>query len=320
MLTRALSSLGLMCIGLVLACLAGEGLVRLATADQRNYMVEMWRYATLLKRESANPAVGHEHVPNSSARLQGVDVSINSLGMRGPEPDLSDPKRRNIVIIGDSMAFGWGVEEARTLRGQLAQALGGTVNVMTTGVGNMNMQQIVAHWLDYSPKIAADTVIVLTTARATEVQEQERAGWLVQHSQLYALMVSFSKMLTPGQPGQQSLLAFYQKAWGDGPGRTGMVRALDALRADQQQRGYRVIVALMPETHEFHPYPFGFITEVMQTETTARGWPFIDLLPELADRPARSYWAMDEDPHPNGDALGRVARRLLPSLTTPAAQ
>lgn len=317
MLTRVLSSLGLMCLGLVLACLAGEGLVRLATADQRNYMVEMWRYATLLKRESANPAVGHEHVPNRSARLQGVDVSINSLGMRGPEPDLSDPKRRNIVIIGDSMAFGWGVEEAHTLRGQLAQALGGTVNVMTTGVGNMNMQQIVAHWLDYSPKIAADTVIVLATVRATEVQEAERAGWLVRHSQLYALGVAFSKMLAPGQ---QNLVGFYQQNWGEGPGRAAMVGALDALRADQQKRGYRVIVALIPETHEFHPYPFGFITEVMQKETTARGWPFIDMLPELADRPARSYWVMDQDPHPNADALERVARRLLPSLTTPAAQ
>ena len=317
LLPRVVASIGLMCVGLVLACLAGEVLVRLATADQRNYMIEMWRYATLLKRESVNPRVGHEHIPGSFAQLQGVDIAINSLGMRGPEPDLTNPQKRNIVILGDSVAFGWGVSEAGTLRGQLAQVLGDSANVMTTGVGNMNLEQIVAHWLGFSPQIKTDTVIVLATARATELQEKERAGWLVRHSQLYALVLAFSKTL---MLEHKELLAFYQKIWGDGPGRVAMTRALDELRADQQRRDYRVVVALMPESHEFAPYRFGFITQVMQKEVVARGWQFIDLLPALADRPARSYWVMDQDPHPNADAFQRIARHLMPSVTSSASR
>ncbi|MFD0391501.1 hypothetical protein ACFQ4K_32495 [Tistrella bauzanensis] len=57
--------------GIVLGCLAGEGLVRLGTANQKNYVIEMWRYANLLKQRSDDPAIGHEHRPGQSARLQG---------------------------------------------------------------------------------------------------------------------------------------------------------------------------------------------------------------------------------------------------------
>ena len=41
-------------------------------------------------------------------------VSTNSQGFRGPEWDLS-PRRKNVVVLGDSFAFGWGVQWEQTI-------------------------------------------------------------------------------------------------------------------------------------------------------------------------------------------------------------
>jgi hypothetical protein len=312
-----LSRAGLVLLGLVLACVAGEALVRVATATQQNYLIEMWRYATLLKRHSADPVIGHEHIPNASASLQGVEVSINSLGMRGPEPNLTAPGKRKIVIIGDSTAMGWGVVEENTLRGQLATELGPTAEVMTTGIGNMNMTQIVAHWLRYSERIRPDTVILLATARAPDLQAGEDSGWLVRHSQLYALGVSFVHIAIKNTSGKEGLVDHYREIWASGPGREAMDAALDRLNTDREKYGYRVIVMLVPEPHSYHPYLFDFTTVVMRGETESRNWTFIDPLPELQQQQAETYWISKSDVHPNAKALNVMTNLLKPYLESP---
>lgn len=316
-LVRFLSAAGLVLFGLLLACIAGEVLVRVATASQQNYLIEMWRYATLLKRQSADPTIGHEHVPGTSASLQGVEVSINSLGMRGPEPDLATPGKQKVVIIGDSNAMGWGVPEADTLRGQLAADLGPAAEVMTTGVGNMNMTQIVANWLRYSGTVRPQTVILLATVRAPAVQEGEGAGWLVRHSQLYALLVSFVQIAMQNTPGREGLVDHYRTLWSGGPGFVAMEAALDRLKANQATESYRVIVMLVPEPHSYQPYLFGFTSDIMRSEAETRGWTFIDPLPELEQKPAESYWVTNSDVHFNADAFHIMAELLKPYLEAP---
>lgn len=306
-----------MILGLLLACAAGEGLVRLATASQQNYLIEMWRYATLLKRNSADPAIGHEHIPGASASLQGVEVSVNSLGMRGPEPDLATPGKRKVVIVGDSIAMGWGVPEGETLRGQLAVGLGPDIEVMTTGVGNMNMTQIVANWLRFADVIRPDTVIVLATARAPAVQDPDKAGWLVRHSQVYALIVSFVEMAMHNAPGQTGLVDAYEKMWAGGPGRVAMDVALDRLKADQVKYRYRVLIMLIPEPHSFQPYLFTFTSNILRAESEKRGWTFLDPLPDLQQQPAETYWVANNDVHPNAKAFRVMADVLKPYLKSP---
>jgi hypothetical protein len=314
---KLLSGTGLVLFGMLLACASVEGLVRVATSSQQNYLIEMWRYATLLKRNSADPVIGHEHIPGASALLQGVEVSINSIGMRGPEPDLSTSERRKVVIVGDSTAMGWGVPEHETLRGQLASRLGSGNEVMTTGVGNMNMTQIVANWLRYADTVHPDTVIVLATARAPAVQETGQAGWLVRHSQAYALLVSFIEIASSNTPGPVGLIAAYEKTWTAGAGRAAMDAALDRLKSDQAKHGYRVLVLMIPEPHSFQPYKFDFATNIMRAESEKRGWIFLDPLPTLRKEPAESYWVANNDVHPNAKAFHIMTDVLKPYFLPP---
>jgi len=309
-----LSNVGLVLLGLLMASASIEGLVRVATSSQQNYLIEMWRYATLIKRRSADPAVGHEHIPGASARLQGVDVSINSLGMRGPEPNLRTAGKRKLVIIGDSTAMGWGLPESETLRAQLAAQLGDGWEVMTTGVGNMNMSQIVANWGRYSERIRPEAVILLATARAPALQVTGEAGWLVRHSQAYALLVSFVESAMANKPGQVGLLEGYKKIWTTGPGRAAMNTALDRLESDRVRHGYHVLVMMIPEPHSLSPYQFSFMTEAMRQESEKRGWAFIDPLENLQKAPAKSYWVAHNDVHPNAEAFRVMADMLRPYL------
>src|SRR5438552_3128600 len=74
------------------------------------YDLEMWKYARDLKQIAKNPLIGHEHRPNSEARLMGVDVKINSKGLRDREiPYERTPSVVRIMMLGDSFTEGWGV-------------------------------------------------------------------------------------------------------------------------------------------------------------------------------------------------------------------
>ena len=55
-----------------------------------------------------------------STRLWSVTLSINAEGRREPEPEPKD-SRPTVLGLGDSFAFGWGVEHSETLFAQLSR-------------------------------------------------------------------------------------------------------------------------------------------------------------------------------------------------------
>ncbi len=58
---------------------------------------------------------------------QGVQVDINSLGLRGPEPTLPKPPgTRRILAVGDSSVYGFGVPLDDAFVSVMAQAMGGS--------------------------------------------------------------------------------------------------------------------------------------------------------------------------------------------------
>ena len=64
---NAVFSAIILVICLVLGLGVGEAVLRIKNMSMQNYDIEMWRYAKELKTPSADPALGHEHIKNSSA-------------------------------------------------------------------------------------------------------------------------------------------------------------------------------------------------------------------------------------------------------------
>ncbi|MBF0301161.1 MAG: hypothetical protein HQK51_20805, partial [Oligoflexia bacterium] len=88
-----------------------EIIIRLAYPWFKNYDLEMWRYAAYAKKVSDHLLISHQHRPNSYFKdLYGVEVKINSKGLRDYEYTYNKSKDvYRILVLGDSITFGWGV-------------------------------------------------------------------------------------------------------------------------------------------------------------------------------------------------------------------
>ena len=176
MLRTALVRLALV-IGGVLVVLAGIEIgVRVVNAFDRNVLDEMLsprpyppdRRLTLvhLVRPNADDRIVYELRPGVTGIFRRVPVSINSLGMRDVERPLA--KRAGvfrIVGLGDSWAFGWGVERERSfyarLERSLAERLGADrVEVWNLGVPGYNTVQQVRRLERDVEALAPDLVLV----------------------------------------------------------------------------------------------------------------------------------------------------------------
>lgn len=105
--------------------------------------------------------------PNLSVKFHDVPVTTNSFGMRGPEIRVEKPAGvYRIALLGDSFAFGWGVEEektfARVIERELNAALpqGPKVELLNFGVPGYSTFQEVASFEQYGAKFHPDLVLV----------------------------------------------------------------------------------------------------------------------------------------------------------------
>ncbi len=113
-----------------------EGVVRVVNSDMKNYDIEMWRYANELKMQ--DPVLGHNHLTNKGSVLQGVEIKLNSKGMRSDEFGIDDKK---ILFLGSSISLGWGVEQKDSYPGIIQTKLSSNLinyKVLNGSIGNYN--------------------------------------------------------------------------------------------------------------------------------------------------------------------------------------
>lgn len=303
-------------LGVFFAVLVGEGVVRLATLNQENYVIEMWRYAKELKEESPDSRIGHQHVPNRSAQLQNVPIAINEYGMRGPQPDFSATHR--VAVVGDSVALGWGVSDEQNLRGQLAQKLPADFDVVNSGVGNMNVEQSVRMWQSLRPSVPADIIVVLVTPRATAQVVTEKPSWLVENSQLFALIMTFVNQLSSGEYGEDALVKGYQQQWRSPAGNAVLNNAFEILKGIAVQDNADIIVVSIPEMHDLNTYQFAFMGDITHEMARKYGFEYIDPLSFLKGPDTQSFWVSSRDIHLNGKAFDIISDLVVAKISEKA--
>jgi lysophospholipase L1-like esterase len=88
-----------------------------------------------------NPYLLWEMVPGERSELD-VSVSVNSLGLRGPEIEQPKPSGiRRVVVLGDSSVYGHGVPDEATFAQLLDHKLGPNVQVINGGVPGYSTEQ-----------------------------------------------------------------------------------------------------------------------------------------------------------------------------------
>lgn len=275
------------------------------------YDVEMSRYAVDVKEKSANPKIGHVHKPGAHAYLMGVDVDINSDGLRDEEYDVDRNEKYRIAVLGDSLTFGWGVEKEDTFEVQLEQMLSETrpTEMLNFGHGNYNTEQQVNLFREKGLKYNPDKVVVFYFINDAEVTPVRSSWlWVAKLRSVTFLWSRVRGLLTRAAPGQ-TFESFYSDLYDDDqPGFLALQAAFLELQGIAEQRGLELQVVMLPELHNLVDYPFTAEYAKVANFFAENGISYIDLTESFSGyEDAVGLWVAPDDAHPNALAHGMIA-------------
>lgn len=306
-LKSALTKLFVVVCSLLVTAALLEIVIRVYLAMHTVYDVEMTRYALLAKTASSNPRIGHVHKPNASATLMNVPVQINSDGLRDHEHAVARDDRYRIVLLGDSFAFGWGVQESENFKSVLERLLNQRrpTEIINFGIGNYNSEQEVNLFLEKGLKYHPDKVVVFFFINDAEPMQQPSGLAFLYHSQLVTYVWSKIHALMSDYGDQiHNYKGYYADLYrSDSPGWSKAREAFLRLRDVCREHGIELQVVLIPELHELQNYPFADQHRLVASFLSDNGIPVLDLAPLFKDQTEPTkLWVSPDDAHAN--ALG----------------
>ncbi len=312
--------------GLILFWGVAEVACRLIFSQVVAYDVEMWRYAREVKVTGMTPGLRFEHLPNAHAHLMGVDVAINSDGLRDREfPRQKTSGTLRIAVVGDSVTFGWGVPQGETYPKQLelflnqAKPLGSQISfeVLNFGVGNYTAIDAAAMLQHKALKYDPDLVIYGAFINDAENPREAVGGPSFLRHSLAAVLIWGRLDRFWRQVGvREDYQAYYKNLYReDSDGRQRVRSALEWMAALCNRAGIPLVVAMLPELHDPQGALFLDIRAFYRSFSIASGAHFVDLQDSLPDNQWLRYWVSADDAHPNGVACGHYARALSSELT-----
>jgi lysophospholipase L1-like esterase len=292
--------------GIVLGAVGLEIVTRTVLDDGMDFDLEMWKYARDLKKKSEFAEIGHEHVPGSSGFYMGVPVVINAMGQRDRDFSLAKPAQSyRIVMLGDSLTFGWGVAIEHTpsklLETRLnANPAGKKFEVINAGVGNYNSAMEVYSFLRKWSGLKPDMVILNYFINDAEPTPRRRNSTIFEHSEAAVYIAARIDKLKREFIGGSNWRDYYTGLYADDAGAWAMnKKAIGKLIAYCKENNIRFMLVNYPELHELNPYPFEEVTAAVKSIADAEGVPFVDLLPSVRDFVPEILWVSPTDAHPD---------------------
>ncbi len=318
-------------IPVVLSVLIGlavlEGYARwLYSHPTMHFGLEMWKYARTLKIRAENAELSHRHRPNSKAFLMGVEVEINSLGLRDREVSKAKPPGTyRIVVLGDSTTLGWGVPFNKMYPKILEQGLHANppsqrwtnYEVLNTGIGNYNTSQEVASFKERWLALEPDMVLLGWYINDAEPTPKPSNNWLAYHSYGYNWVASNFDSALRNVGANKDYRGYYNGLYE--ANQSGWHRSQEAFAELAQlcaTRNLPLHILLIPELHTLSgDYEFKHVHDLIREVGASNRVEVLDLIeafPVAAD--PKAFWVSPEDAHPNGKANELMAARIEAAL------
>jgi hypothetical protein len=110
----------------------------------------------------SDPILRYRHAAHLDTTFEGVRVRTNERGLRGPAVEEKSRERYRVLSLGDSLAFGWGVEEEEIYARRLERLEGAfPIEVINAGTGSYTSVQEANFLLTEGLALRPDLVIVL---------------------------------------------------------------------------------------------------------------------------------------------------------------
>ena len=326
--------------------LVGELAARLVAPAPAPWMWPQTRFR-------ADPTLGFRMQPNQKSYTAEAPFHTNSLGLRGREPATAKPSgRRRVLILGDSIASGFGVAEKdtfpRRLEGLLNAVEPRRYEVLNAGVPSYNTAQQVGwlveqglalgpdivvlalYWNDIHDKagIAVDgegRLVEAHTSGAPSLLHSRAAyrvrNW-VKRSRLFYMVVDRSRRLVMRyKPPLQRETQLAVLEGGEHPrverGWEAVEAHLARFAAVCRARGIRPLVLILPMPQQLgENYPRVRYQSVARRICDRHSLPWHDLLPafEKAYRDHTSLFLAYDGDHPNNEGHALIAGELFAAL------
>lgn len=289
----------------------GEVLIRVYLNYNMAYDIEMTKYAMNLKKDSENPLVGHEHRPNKSMELMDVMVDINSDGLRDKEYPLAKGDKYRIIFLGDSLTFGWGVQENETFASLIEEDLNSNqpTEVINFGTGNYNTEQEVNLFIDKGLKYSPDKVVLFYFINDAELTPEKSGLWFLGYSHFisfyWSRINSLMNNLVPSKSFQEYYESLYEQ---NEQGWINARKAILQLRDICKENGIEFQVVLLPELHDVNNEIFTNVYNNLALFLRDNNIDYLNLAKLFENHPNQiELWVSFDDAHPNNIAHREIA-------------
>ncbi len=331
--------------GFAVFLLVGELAARLAAPAP-----PQWRWPQTRFESSAT--LGFKLQPNQRSYTADQLFRSNSLGLRGLEPVRKTPGVRRLLILGDSIASGYGVSEHETfvcrLQGLLNARKNGRFEVINAGVPSYNTAQevdylaerglalrpdlvvLALYWNDIHDKAA---ILVDSEGRLIETYTSDPGGLmrsqlayevrnLVKRSRLlYLVLDRWRAASFAFRPPMQreTQMAVLEGAGHPRVEQGWQVVETNLVRLSRlcSKQGIRALVLILPMPQQLAGrFPKARYQTVVRPMCKRAGLPTLDLLPafERNYRGHASLFLPYDGDHPNARGHALIARELFETI------
>jgi hypothetical protein len=286
--------------------------------------------------------LGFFNTPNHTTVFSNPEfttiVTTNSAGFRDDETSLQHP---DVLLLGDSIGFGWGVEKDQTVEAQLEKLLGVRVlNLSVSGYGTIQEAILFERWLALHPDDHQTRLAIFLFYR-NDLNENVQPYFALYPNLFKAGNKVVASAATPGDfrdwlaacrremtrgPARYSYVADYaldvwHKITGAAPALSpipfmeGFARVDDPIEAFQlitsqiknvaEQRGMRVLFAYVPSINSFEQHDDDRVAAFVRETSLAQGFAYTDLHAVLT---SGDYYHLDDHLRPAGQE--KIARQL----------
>ena len=284
----------------------------------------MWRYASEMKQPLPYKRLPFHHYPDKEGFYYGVNVKINSLGLRDHEYSSKKPENiKRVIFLGDSFTFGWGVPLEKLYSKQVEKMLNREVRkveVINMGIGNYNSIMEVELFKRKGLMLDPDAVILMYFVNDTEPvpRLKSKVEYVILRNSyfmafLFDRLVKLKTFFDKDFEWSKYYLSLYSDE--NSSNLDTNKKAIRELIEICSSKGIKLLVVNIPELRTLKTYQFDKATTHIKALAAEGNVPFLDLLPALVGQEAESLWVSSEDPHASELANRIIAEEIYDKIS-----
>ena len=286
----------------------------------------MHKYALSLKQKSLVDGLSHEHKPNSSKKLMGVDVSINSLGMRDDYILADSLKYKNkVLVLGSSITMGWGVDYENVFTTLLQNNLNtiqkeDNYNFINSGIGNYNTKFESILFEKNFDLINPDMVILHYYLNDAEIISKKSSNPIIKYSYFAAFSYLILQQLIYSSKEYKSLGDYYLNMYNEeNQGWIDAQNSILSIKDTCDENNIPFLVLVQPDLHnvslESEQKKCHNIINTFLESNMIESIDLFENYRKYYENNLEDLWVQNDDPHPNKIGHEIIYKELLKYFT-----